>query len=70
MVYLIPRWDVERSCVVKAQKWETAGTDKDRASKQLADKLKSTHDGSYRELKEITFAAFADKWLAEMPRSA
>ena len=37
----------ERGCVVKGQKWETAGTDKDRASKQLADKLKSTHDGSY-----------------------
>jgi integrase len=65
LVYLIPRWDAERGCVVKARKWETAGTDKDRASKQLADKLKSTHDGSYRELKESTFAAFADKWLAE-----
>lgn len=38
IVYLIPRWDAERGCVVKGQKWKTAGTDKDRASKQLADR--------------------------------
>jgi len=51
--------------VVKKRKKEVVGTKKKDAEDRLTDRLKSLKDGTYRELQEITFADFADKWLKE-----
>ncbi len=65
IIYPVQRWDATQARIVKGQKWEKAGTTRDDAEALLAEKLKSVHEGSYRDLKEITFAAFADKWLTD-----
>ncbi len=68
IIYPVQRWDAAQARIVKGQKWERAGTNKDDAETLLAEKLKQVHEGSYRDLQEITFAAFADKWLTEYAR--
>ena len=71
IIYPMQRWDPKQGRVVKRQKWETAPLSKKNkpnkklAEALLADRLKSVHDGAYRELQDITFADFADKWLKE-----
>ena len=71
IIYPVQRWDAAQGRVVKGQKWENAPLNeknvstKDLAETLLADRLTTVHDGSYRELQEITFADFADKWLKE-----
>jgi hypothetical protein len=71
VIYPVQRWDVAQGKIVKGQKWENAplnengASTRDLAEKLLAERLKSTHEGSYRELQNITFADFADKWLTE-----
>ena len=55
--------------MVKKRKRETVplnekrGPTKELAEKFLAKRLNSVHEKTYREVKEITFADFADKWL-------
>jgi integrase len=71
ITYPIQRWDPAVGKIVKGQKWETVPLgksgrpNKKQAETLLAKRLTTVHDGSYRELQEITFADFADKWLAE-----
>jgi len=71
VIYPVQRWDVAQGKIVKSQKWENAplnergASTRDLAETLLAERLKSTHEGSYRELQEITFADFADRWLKE-----
>jgi integrase len=65
----VQTWDPVAGKVVQKRKWEKAGTLKKKAEEQLADKLKGVADGTYRDLQEITFAAFADKWLAEYAKA-
>jgi integrase len=71
IIYPIQRWDVKQGRIVKGQKWENAplnekgASTKDLAETLLAERLKTVHEGSYRELQDITFADFADKWLKE-----
>ncbi len=66
VIYPVERWDPEQGRVIKGQKWEKVkGTRREDAETRLAERLKSTHEGTYRELQEATFANFADKWLAD-----
>jgi integrase len=70
------RWDPKQGRVVKGQKWETAPLSKKNkpnkklAEALLADRLKSVHEGTYRELQDITLADFADKWLKDYAEGA
>jgi len=71
VIYPVQRWDVAQGRIVKGQKWENAPLNekgvstKDSAETLLAERLKTVHEGSYRDLQDITFADFADKWLKE-----
>ncbi len=47
------------------QKWEHGGRTKKQAERLLARRTEEVFSGSYRELKPTSFAAFAEKWLAE-----
>lgn len=44
------------------QRWKTFTRQK-AAEKFLGDTVKAVHDGTYREVKPITFKAYAEKWL-------
>lgn len=70
IAYPVQKWDPKQGRVVKAQKWETVGPRKKAAEARLAARLKSQHDGTYRELQDITFADFADKWMQEYVQGA
>jgi integrase len=70
IAYPVQKWDPEKGRVVKRQKWETVGPRKKEAEARLAAQLKSQHDGTYRELQDITFADFADKWMQEYVQGA
>ena len=71
IIYPLQRWDVEQGRVVKGQKWEKVkGPNGKKANKKgaevaLSDRLKAVHEGSFRDLQEITFPDFADKWMKE-----
>jgi integrase len=43
-------------------KKEVVGPSKKVAARVLADRLKALHDGTYREVREITFTAYAEQW--------
>ena len=45
------------------QKWIPAGKSKRQADKQLAELIGEVHNGTYREIKKITFAEFTKLWL-------
>ena len=47
------------------QKWKTIGPSKKMAERALTDTMSKIDRGEYRELKEITFGQFADKWLED-----
>ncbi len=68
IIYPVQQWDLKRGKIIKRKKWETVGPRKKDAEKRLAERLKTVHEGTYRELQQITFVEFADKWLAEYAR--
>jgi len=43
-------------------KSETIGPRKKEAAQALSDRLKALHEGTYREIKEVTFREWAEKW--------
>ena len=47
------------------QKWKTIGPSKKVAERALRDIMSRIDRGEYKELKEITFGQFADKWLKD-----
>ena len=47
------------------QKWKSIGPIKKEAEKALREIMGSVDDGTYREMKSISFSKFCDKWLAE-----
>ena len=47
------------------QKWKAAGTSRKGAERVLDDIVPKINRGEYRELKRVTFAEFAKKWLSE-----
>lgn len=47
------------------QKWEAIGPNKKEAEKALAEKLADLNKAPYRELKKVSFTAFAQKWLVD-----
>jgi integrase len=71
IAYPVRVWDPEQRRLVRKKKWEKVPlNEKGRPVKKLAEvllaeRLKTVHEGSFRELQEITFAEFADKWLKE-----
>lgn len=70
IVYPTQTWDRETGKTLKKKKWEAIGTVKDKAEEELAKRVQRVHDGTYRDLKEITFAEFAPKWLNDYARGA
>jgi hypothetical protein len=72
--YPVQAWDPEQGKVARHTKWEKVPLNKKGkpvkhlAEVLLADRLKTMHDGTFRELHEITFEQFADKWLQEYAR--
>jgi len=50
------------------QRKETVGANKREAERVLAERIAAINAGTYRELREATFAQFADKWLTEYAR--
>jgi len=71
IAYPVQVWDPERGRLVRKKKWERAPLNekgkpvKRLAEVLLAERLKTVHEGSFRELQEISFAEFADKWLKD-----
>ncbi len=69
--YPVQVWDPDQGELVRKSKWEKVPlNEKGKAVKKLAEillaeRLKTVHEGSFRELQEITFGKFADKWLSE-----
>ncbi|HWT78216.1 MAG TPA: site-specific integrase, partial [Candidatus Methylomirabilis sp.] len=69
--YPVQVWDAGQGRLIRKTKWEKVPpNDKGRpvkwkAEALLADRLKTVHDGSFREIQETTFADFADKWLKD-----
>jgi integrase len=69
VIYQVERWDPEQRKMVKVQKWEKAPLNEkghstlESAQKLLTDQLNKVHRHTYRELQEIGFAEFAQKWL-------
>jgi integrase len=69
--YPVREWDPERGQLVRKDKWEKVPLNekgkpvKGKAEDLLAERLHTVADGSYRELQDITFADFADKWLKD-----
>jgi len=45
------------------QKWRRAGKSKRAAEMKLCELMGEVHDGTYKEIKKIAFAAFSDLWL-------
>ena len=45
------------------KKWEKVGPKKRQAEKLLAARLESVRQGTFRELKKVTFDEFSEKWL-------
>ncbi len=68
--YYVPTWDAAKGLVIKKRKWEVVGTKKKEAEDRLTDKLNALKNGTYRELQDISFAAFADKWLKDYVEGA
>ena len=62
IAYPVQKWDARQGRVVKAQKWESVkGQKGKKANKKdaealLSSRLVSIHEGTFRELQEITFA--------------
>jgi len=47
------------------QKWKAAGNNKRKAERMLTEIVSQINRGEYREIKEITFKEFAEKWLRD-----
>ena len=47
----------------KRQKWIPAGSSKREAERQLTDLIGEVHNGTYKEIKKITFDEFSQLWL-------
>ncbi len=52
------------------RKWLKVGPNKKEAERVLVQEIARLHNGPYRELKKITFAEFAKKWMSDYARSA
>ena len=52
----------------KKQKAKTIGTNKKVAERVLAQIINDIHNGSYTEIKEISFKDFSQKWLNDYAR--
>lgn len=52
------------------RKWLRVGTNKKEAERVLAEEMATLHRGPYRELKKITFAEFARKWMQDYASGA
>ena len=69
--YPVQVWDPAQDKLVRKNKWEKVHlNEKGKQTKKLAEvllaeRLTTVHDGSFREVVEITFAEFAHKWLKE-----
>jgi len=69
--YPVQVWDPAQGKLVRKNKWEKVPlNEKGKPTKKLAEvllaeRLTTVHDGSFREVVEITFAEFAHKWLKE-----
>jgi integrase len=69
--YPVLVWEPGAGKLVRKSKWEKVPLNKKgKPVKKLAEvllteRLKTVHDGSFRELQDITFADFADKWLKD-----
>ncbi len=48
----------------RKQKWIPAGKSKREAERQLNELIGEVHNGTYREIKKITFAEFSELWLS------
>lgn len=59
------KWDEERGCYVRDQKWEKVPHPDTRkhAEALLAERLSQLNRGEYLEAPKITFAVFARKWM-------
>jgi len=51
--------------VAGRQKWEAIGRNKHAAERRLAEVMTQIHSGAYRQIRAITFAEFAQKWLKD-----
>src|SRR4030042_3346985 len=47
----------------KRQKWRPAGNSKREAERQLTDLVGEVHNGTYKEIKKVTFDEFSQLWL-------
>jgi integrase len=52
------------------RKWLKAGPNKKEAERMLVQEVARLHSGPYRELKKITFAEFARKWMSDYARGS
>jgi integrase len=52
------------------RKWLRVGPNKKEAERMLAQEVTHLHNGPYRELKKITFAEFAGKWMSDYANGA
>jgi integrase len=52
------------------RKWLKVGANKKEADRVLAQEMVRLHSGPYRQIKKVTFAEFAQKWMQEYARGA